>query len=514
MKRPRRAPNLGALPSRPPARRRALVVLSCGALVAALAWCTVPRVATSVAAAASDLPSRAVAVAATADGGGYWVASSTGGVYPFGDARSYGNLSGTPLNAPIVGMAAAPAGQGYWLVAADGGVFSFGDASFFGSAGGLHLNAPIVGMAATPSGGGYWLVAADGGVFSYGDAVFRGSTGGLRLNAPVVGMAATSSGLGYWLVAADGGIFSYGDASFLGSTGSIRLNQPVVGMTATPTGGGYWLVAADGGIFSYGDAQFWGSTGSIHLNQPIDGMAGAPGGNGYWLVAADGGIFNYGTAAFDGSATADINPLLVDQLASTGGAQQVLVVDAPSAGSTTATLTAYENDGDGWYQVFGAMPAVDGVNGWLPGPSRTEGDGTTPEGMYAIGPTMYGTDADPGTQFPYHQLVCGDWWDEDPSSPTYNSFQHVACGTMPPFAGDSEALWTEGNAYPAMAVIDYNTPPAGPLGSGIFLHADTGAPTEGCVSLPLGDLDAVLDWLNPALHPVVVMGPDSVIRSF
>jgi L,D-peptidoglycan transpeptidase YkuD (ErfK/YbiS/YcfS/YnhG family) len=285
-------------------------------------------------------------------------------------------------------------------------------------------------------------------------------------------------------------------------------------MAATPSGNGYWLVAADGGIFSYGGASFWGSTGSIRLNQPIDGMAPASGAGGYWLVAADGGIFNYGSATFDGSATADINPLLVDQLASTGGAQQVLVVDAPSAASTTATLTAYENDGSGWYQVFGAMPAVDGANGWLPGQSRSAGDDTTPEGMYAIGPTMYGTDADPGTKFAYHQLVCGDWWDEDSSSPTYNTFQHVACGTTPPYAADSEALWTVGNAYPSMAVIDYNTPPTGPLGSGIFLHADVGAPTQGCVSLPLGDLDAVLDWLNPARHPVIVMGPDSVVRSF
>jgi L,D-peptidoglycan transpeptidase YkuD (ErfK/YbiS/YcfS/YnhG family) len=207
-------------------------------------------------------------------------------------------------------------------------------------------------------------------------------------------------------------------------------------------------------------------------------------------------------------------PLLVDQLASTDGARQVLVVDAPDAASTTATLTAYENDGGGWYQVFGAMPAVDSVNGWVPGPSRTEGDDTTPEGIYAIGPTMYGTEPDPGTQFPYHQLVCGDWWDEDPSSPNYNTFQHVPCGTTPPFGGDSEALWTEGNAYPSMAVIDYNTPPTGPLGSGIFLHADIGVPNEGCVSLPLSDLDAVLAWLNPSLHPVIVMGPDTVIRSF
>jgi len=41
-----------------------------------------------------------------------------------------------------------------------------------------------------------------------------------------------------------------------------------------------------------------------------------------------------------------------------------------------------------------------------------------------------------------------------------------------------------------------------------------GQPTAGCVSLPLADLDRVLDWLNPALHPVIAMGPDAVIRSF
>ena len=476
-------------------------------------WSVAPTPTRATAAPAGPA-ARAVAIAATPDGGGYWVTSSAGGVYPFGDAHSYGSMSGRALNAPIVGMAATPSGDGYWLVASDGGVFTFGDAGFFGSAGALRLNAPIVGMAATPSGDGYWLVASDGGIFDYGDAVFRGSTGSMRLNQPVVGMRATPSGDGYWLVASDGGIFNYGDAVFRGSTGSIRLNQPVVGMAATASGGGYWLVASDGGIFDYGDAPFWGSTGSIRLNQPIDGMAPAPAAAGYWMVAADGGVFTFGGAAFDGSATADVNPPLVDQLASTGGAQQVLVVDAPDAASTTATLTAYEDDGTGWYQALGPMPAVDGANGWLPASSRVEGDDTTPEGLYAIGPTMYGTDPDPGTQFAYHQLVCGDWWDEDPASATYNTFQHVACGTIPPFGGDSEALWTEGIAYPSMAVIDFNTPPSGPSGSGIFLHADTGAPTQGCVSLTLSDLDAVLRWLDPALHPVIVMGPDAVIKDF
>jgi L,D-peptidoglycan transpeptidase YkuD (ErfK/YbiS/YcfS/YnhG family) len=456
----------------------------------------------------------AVALTPTPDGGGYWVASSDGGVFSFGDARSLGSLSGTPLNAPIVGMAATADGGGYWLVASDGGIFTFGDAHFFGSMGGTHLNQPIVGMAATADGGGYWLVASDGGIFTFGDAHFFGSTGAMRLNQPIVGMAATPDGGGYWLVASDGGIFTFGDAHFFGSMGGTHLNQPIVGMAATSDGGGYWLVASDGGIFTFGDARFDGSLGGTHLDQPVISMAATTDGGGYWLVASDGGVFTLGDAPFFGSATGDISPLLVDQLANTGGAQQVIVVDAPDAASTTATLYTFENDGLGWYQVFDPMPAVDGVSGWIPGPQRSEGDGTTPEGMYAIGSTMYGTQADPGTQFPYHQLVCGDWWDEDPSSPTYNTFQHVACGTNPPFAGDSEALWTEGNAYPSMAVINFNTPPSGAIGSGIFLHADVGSPTQGCVSLPYADLVRVLTWLNPALHPVIVMGPDSVVRSY
>jgi len=45
-----------------------------------------------------------------------------------------------------VGMASTADGRGYRLVASDGGIFSFGSASFQGSAGGLALDAPVVGM--------------------------------------------------------------------------------------------------------------------------------------------------------------------------------------------------------------------------------------------------------------------------------------------------------------------------------------------------------------------------------
>jgi hypothetical protein len=79
-------------------------------------------------------------------------------------------MGGQPLNQPIVGMAATPDGGGYWMVSADGGIFSFGDARFHGSNGGLWLAHPIVGMAATPDGGGYWELGQAGAIFSFGDA--------------------------------------------------------------------------------------------------------------------------------------------------------------------------------------------------------------------------------------------------------------------------------------------------------------------------------------------------------
>ncbi len=259
---------------------------------------TPASVATS---SAAQLNRPIVGMAATPDGGGYWLVASDGGVFSEGDAAFHGSTGGVQLNRPIVGMAATPDGKGYWLVASDGGVFNYGDAGFYGSAGSLQLNRPIVGMAATADGRGYWLVASDGGIFNYGDAGFSGSAGSLQLNRPIVGMAATADGRGYWLVASDGGIFNYGDAGFSGSAGSLQLNRPIVGMAATADGRGYWLVASDGGVFNYGDAGFYGSTGGIQLNRPIVGMAATPDGKGYWFGASDGGVFTEGDAVFHGS---------------------------------------------------------------------------------------------------------------------------------------------------------------------------------------------------------------------
>ena len=102
---------------------------------------------------------------ATPDGLGYWLATSNGSVYSFGDARYYGPRSPLVLSGPVVGMAATPEGGGYWLVTANGSIYSFGNATFHGSAQG---HGQIVGVAASPAGPGYYVTNSEGAVFWLG----------------------------------------------------------------------------------------------------------------------------------------------------------------------------------------------------------------------------------------------------------------------------------------------------------------------------------------------------------
>ncbi len=212
------------------------------------------------------------------------------------------------------------------------------------------------------------------------------------------------------------------------------------------------------------------------------------------------------------AATTACQPNLANGLETPATATQLVTVEAKVARTTYATLHTWRRAGACWVKAAGPYAARLGKNGLSS--NRREGDGTTPTGTYRIGRTMYGNEPNPGVRFQYRRLRCGDWWDEDPSSPTYNTFQHVRCGTKPPFGGASEGMWQQPGAYPFLAVIEFNTSPAVPgRGSGIFLHAQTGGPTIGCISLRKDQLRAVLRWLRPGAAPVIAIGTTRQLRS-
>jgi L,D-peptidoglycan transpeptidase YkuD (ErfK/YbiS/YcfS/YnhG family) len=178
-----------------------------------------------------------------------------------------------------------------------------------------------------------------------------------------------------------------------------------------------------------------------------------------------------------------------------------LVTVTARAGATSGVLRTWERRGACWRPVAGPFTARLGRSGLSR--RKREGDGATPVGTYLLGTTVYGIAPDPGIRFRYHRLVCGDWWDEDPSSPTYNTFRHVRCGATPAFHGGSEALWRISPQYRYFAVVDYNDDPAVPgRGSAIFLHVAAG-PTAGCISLPQRQLVRLLRWLRPAARPAI-----------
>ncbi len=107
---------------------------------------------------AIHLAAPATAMFPTATGNGYWFVATDGGIFAYGDAQYYGSSGDVnPLlpaggsnsfipAKPINGMVASADGKGYWMVASDGGVFAFGDAGFVGSLGASPPANPIVGF--------------------------------------------------------------------------------------------------------------------------------------------------------------------------------------------------------------------------------------------------------------------------------------------------------------------------------------------------------------------------------
>ena len=216
----------------------------------------------------------------TRDRGGYWLDASDGGIFAFGDGGFYGSIPGLglapagsglahSLDAPIVGMVPSADGGGYFMVASDGGVFAFGDARFAGSCPGIGGCAgAAVAVMPDASGNGYWLVTQSGNVYAFGDAPFYGSPG--QQSVPVTSAVRTPDGRGYWILFANGAIAYYGDAGEFGMPSSqMGGANPATAIFPTSDGGGYWVAAANGAVANYGDAPNDGSMLGTSLNGSI-----------------------------------------------------------------------------------------------------------------------------------------------------------------------------------------------------------------------------------------------------
>lgn len=224
---------------------------------------------------------------------GYWELGRNGGVASYGTGW-YGSKSDVFLDKPAAAMASTVSGYGYWIVTKGGRVFPFGDARNRGQLTGKQIT--VVDIEPTPSGNGYWLVAKSGRVFAYGDAANQG--GSKESGSTFAAMAATPTGLGYWLFATNGNVFAYGDATDLGGLANDNLDAPVIGGDNFGADG-YWLATAGGRVAGFGDAPELGAPESV--NAPVVGFAANPTGTGYWVMTERGKLWSFGEAASLGS---------------------------------------------------------------------------------------------------------------------------------------------------------------------------------------------------------------------
>jgi L,D-peptidoglycan transpeptidase YkuD (ErfK/YbiS/YcfS/YnhG family) len=172
---------------------------------------------------------------------------------------------------------------------------------------------------------------------------------------------------------------------------------------------------------------------------------------------------------------------------------QVLIATGPGVNTTTVQVTLYTRTTGNTWTAGTTWRGHNGDAGWIPEAQHTAGDLRSPIGVFTL-TDAGGQEADPGTKLSYDHSVSG----------------FVSPGTG--FDGESLA-----DAFHYVIAINYNhvagTSPLStdwPLGvdrgHGIWIHVDHGGPTHACISIPEQDMVTLLRTLDPAKHPVIVMG--------
>ena len=122
---------------------------------------------------------------------------------------------------------------------------------------------------------------------------------------------------------------------------------------------------------------------------------------------------------------------------------------------------------------------------------KAEGDGATPAALLPLRRVLYRADrvSIPRASVPREPIAQTDGWCDDSGHPDYNRPVRL------PHAARHEELWRQDGLYDIVGVLGWNDAPVvRGRGSAIFLHVASPdlAPTEGCIALPLRDLQELL----------------------
>ncbi|MFH8380999.1 L,D-transpeptidase family protein [Kitasatospora sp. NPDC018058] len=176
---------------------------------------------------------------------------------------------------------------------------------------------------------------------------------------------------------------------------------------------------------------------------------------------------------------------------------QVVVASGADKNTDKNTVVLWTRTPEGRWLAGETWNGHNGKNGWTA--DHNEGDLRSPIGVFSL-TDAGGHNADPGSKLPY---------DKDPS--------FVVSGTG--FFGDQLAgsfdyvVAINYNRVPGNSPLDPRRPMGGKKGGGIWLHVDHDGPTHGCVSIPEDKMAQLIRTLDPAAHPVIVMGDATTLAA-
>lgn len=155
-----------------------------------------------------------------------------------------------------------------------------------------------------------------------------------------------------------------------------------------------------------------------------------------------------------------------------------------------------------WKLAIAPVKASTGRNGFAQENEKKEGDGKTPNGLYALG-QLYSYEKDVDTKIHFQQVDSLDKWIDDSSSNDYNKYVRGETS-----AKSFEHLKLNSIDYKYCMVIEYNTNPVVKgKGSAIFFHVanEKYAPTAGCVAIAENDMLQFLKWFKPRKKKAILI---------
>lgn len=208
--------------------------------------------------------------------------------------------------------------------------------------------------------------------------------------------------------------------------------------------------------------------------------------------------------------------------------KQLVLVVTPDWNTHEGTLRTYSRDGDAWREVGNATPVVTGKSGaaWgiglhppqSGGPTKREGDGRSPAGVFPIG-TAFGYAASEPTSLPFMALSESDYCVDVSGSPLYNRIVDAKRVDAAAVAGSTEPMRRDlhangDSAYKIGFVIEHNPHGVPGAGSCIFAHLWKSPDwwTAGCTAMTEASMRKLVAWLKPDAQPVFVLLPQDEYR--